>query len=178
LEARDHIQHSTGAPHSDRHRARRDRQDLPVAVGIVGDAKATLRELVVQLRARPRATRAAAAGRVAQRQRDRATEVANTQADEGKPIHPARLLRELSNAAPDDAIFVVDVGWNKSGAGRQILSRTPRSFITSGGLATTGFSPAAAIGAKMGAPDRMVIGLVGDGGLMSVVGAAPLGAGQ
>ena len=34
-----------------------------------------------------------------------------------------------------------------------------------------GFSPAAAIGAKMGAPDRMVIGLVGDGGLMSVVGA-------
>ena len=34
-----------------------------------------------------------------------------------------------------------------------------------------GFSPAAAIGAKMGAPDRKVIGLVGDGGLMSVVGA-------
>src|SRR5438034_5168899 len=34
-----------------------------------------------------------------------------------------------------------------------------------------GFSPAAAIGAKMGAPDRMVIGLVGDGGLLSVVGS-------
>jgi acetolactate synthase-1/2/3 large subunit len=143
----------------------------PVAVGIVGDAKATLRELVVQLRARPRVTRGAAAGRIAQRKRDWATEVANTQADEGKPIHPARLLKELSQAAPDDAIFVVDVGWNKNGAGQQILSRTPRSFITSGGLATMGFSPAAAIGAKMGAPDRMVIGLVGDGGLMSVVGA-------
>jgi acetolactate synthase-1/2/3 large subunit len=38
-------------------------------------------------------------------------------------------------------------------------------------MATMGFSPAAAIGAKIGAPDRKVIGLVGDGGLMSVVGA-------
>src|SRR6266536_4064314 len=34
-----------------------------------------------------------------------------------------------------------------------------------------GFSPAAAIGAKLAAPDRMVLGLVGDGGLLSVVGA-------
>ena len=87
------------------------------------------------------------------------------------PIHPARLLKELSQAAPDDAIFVTDVGWNKNGAGQQLVSRTPRSFITSGGMATMGFSPAAAIGAKIGAPDRKVIGLVGDGGLMSVVGA-------
>jgi len=79
------------------------------------------------------------------------------------------LLKQLSEAAPQDAIFVTDVGWNKNGAGQQILSRTPRSFITSGGLATMGFSPAAAIGAKLGAPDRMVIGLVGDGGLLSVV---------
>jgi acetolactate synthase-1/2/3 large subunit len=38
-------------------------------------------------------------------------------------------------------------------------------------MATMGFSPAAAIGAKIGAPNRKVIGLVGDGGLMSVVGA-------
>jgi acetolactate synthase I/II/III large subunit len=34
-----------------------------------------------------------------------------------------------------------------------------------------GFAPAAAIGAKLGAPHRKVVGLVGDGGLMSVVGA-------
>ena len=143
----------------------------PVTVGIVGDAKATLRELIVQLNNRPPSTREAAAGRVAQRKRDWAKEVADTQTDEGKPIHPARLLKQLSEAAPQDAIFVTDVGWNKNGAGQQILSRTPRSFITSGGLATMGFSPAAAIGAKLGAPDRMVIGLVGDGGLLSVVGA-------
>jgi acetolactate synthase-1/2/3 large subunit len=38
-------------------------------------------------------------------------------------------------------------------------------------MATMGFSPAAAIGAKLGAPNRKVIGLVGDGGLTSVMGA-------
>jgi acetolactate synthase-1/2/3 large subunit len=38
-------------------------------------------------------------------------------------------------------------------------------------MATMGFAPAAAIGAKLGAPERTVFGLVGDGGLMSVVGA-------
>ena len=38
-------------------------------------------------------------------------------------------------------------------------------------MATMGFSPAAAIGAKLGAPSRKVIGLVGDGGLTSVLGS-------
>jgi acetolactate synthase-1/2/3 large subunit len=62
------------------------------------------------------------------------------------------------------------VGWNKNGAGQQLLCSTPRSFITSGGMATMGFAPPAAVGAKMGAPDRKVISLVGDGGLLSVLG--------
>src|SRR6185436_17665359 len=72
---------------------------------------------------------------------------------------------------PDDAIFVTDVGWNKNGAGQQLYVHRPRSFITSGGMATMGFAPGAAIGAKIGAPDRKVICLVGDGGLLSAVGA-------
>src|SRR3989475_11444165 len=56
-------------------------------------AKATLRELIVQLNTRPPSTREAAAGRVAQRKRDWAKEVADTQTDEGKPIHPAAASR-------------------------------------------------------------------------------------
>ena len=94
-----------------------------------------------------------------------------TQGDNGTPIHPARLLLELSNAAPHDAVFVTDVGWNKNGAGQQLEIPSPAGFVTSGGMATMGFSPAAAVGAKLGAPHRKVLGLVGDGGLMSVLGA-------
>ena len=45
------------------------------------------------------------------------------------------------------------------------------TFITSGGMATMGFSPGAAIGAQLGAPDKKVVCLVGDGGLLSALGA-------
>jgi acetolactate synthase-1/2/3 large subunit len=144
----------------------------PVDVGIVGDAKATLRELVRQLRAlNAEPVDADRRSVIQKRKRDWASELKTTQEDDGQPIHPARLLSELSKVAPADAIFVTDVGWNKNGAGQQLAAIAPASFLTSGGMATMGFSPAAAIGAKIGAPDRKVIGLVGDGGLMSVVGA-------
>jgi acetolactate synthase-1/2/3 large subunit len=144
----------------------------PVDVGLVGDAQATLRELVQQLRAmNPAPLDADRREVVDQRKREWAAELALSQQDRGTPIHPARLLGELSQAAPPNAVFVTDVGWNKNGAGQQLIAAAPRSFLTSGGMATMGFSPAAAIGAKIGAPDRTVIALVGDGGLMSVVGA-------
>jgi acetolactate synthase I/II/III large subunit len=148
-------------------------KSYPVDVGIVGDAKATLRALIDRLGNSPRSgahTRAQLQD-VTRRKRDWQAEVSESQSDAGTPIHPARLLRALSDAAPDDAIFVTDVGWNKNGAGQQLQTKRPRSFITSGGMATMGFSPGAAIGAKLGAPDRKVIGLVGDGGLTSVLGA-------
>jgi len=73
--------------------------------------------------------------------------------------------------AAADTIFVTDVGWNKNGAGQQLVARSPQSFLTSGGMATMGFAPAAAIGAKIAAPDKPVLCLVGDGGLLSVIGA-------
>ena len=105
------------------------------------------------------------------RKQDWAAELVASQTNDGKPIHPARLLYQLSKAAPSDAIFVTDVGWNKNGAGQQLMCSKPGTFITAGGMATMGFSPAAAIGAKLGAPDRKVICLVGDGGFLSVIGA-------
>ena len=145
----------------------------PVAVGIVGDAKTTLQELIdgFESAVRPEPARKSYLKLIEERKQAWRNELKETQEDAGKPIHPARLLAELSRAAPDNVIFVTDVGWNKNGAGQQLESKMPASFITSGGFATMGFSPAAAIGAQMGAPDRKVIGLVGDGGLMSVMGA-------
>lgn len=142
-----------------------------VEVGIVGDAKTTLRELTRRLKVSGKAMAGYPAEVLAKRKQNWRDELAGSQKDSGKPIHPARLLAELIEAAPDDAIMVTDVGWNKNGAGQQLLSLKPASFITSGGMATMGFSPGAAVGAKLGAPDRKVVCLVGDGGLMSALGA-------
>lgn len=143
----------------------------PVEIGIVGDARETLGDLMRHARELPGVDRRERIAELQSRKQDWAQELSASQSDSGKPIHPARLLAEISKAAPQDAIFVTDVGWNKNGAGQQLHVCAPRSFITSGGMATMGFAPAAAIGAKLGAPDRKVICLVGDGGLLSVVGA-------
>ena len=148
-------------------------KSYPVDIGILGDARATLAQLAAALLDTPRPTDAAQAQGVLTATRKAAwrEELKDTQLVDTKPIHPARLLMELSKAAPADAVFVTDVGWNKNGAGQQLEIASPSGFITSGGMATMGYSPGAAIGAKLGAPDRKVLGLVGDGGLMSVLGA-------
>jgi len=148
-------------------------KSYPVDIGVVGDARTTLAALLEQLGEAPRAPATVEAQRASVQSRKAAwrEELKNTQEIDTKPIHPARLLKVLSDAAPDDAVFVTDVGWNKNGAGQQLEIPGRNGFITSGGMATMGYSPGAAVGAKMGAPDRKVLGLVGDGGLMSVLGA-------
>jgi acetolactate synthase I/II/III large subunit len=144
----------------------------PVEVGLVGDARATLSELIQQVRALgPASDGQPRLAQLAEARTSWEAQLKDSQLDNGRPIHPARLLHEISKTAPDDAIFVTDVGWNKNGAGQQLQVSRPGSFITSGGMATMGFAPGAAIGAKIGAPNRKVICLVGDGGLLSAVGA-------
>jgi acetolactate synthase I/II/III large subunit len=145
----------------------------PVDAGLVGDARTVLRQLNEHLQGAPVAA-ADIERRTADLKRMRqgwTAELTASQNDDGVPIHPARLLREIARVAPKDTIYVTDVGWNKNGAGQQLPVPRPQSFITSGGMATMGFAPAAAIGAKIGQPTRPVVGLVGDGGFLSVCGA-------
>ena len=65
----------------------------------------------------------------------------------------------------DDAILVTDVGQQQMFASKYFRFKRSRSIITSGGLGTMGFGLPAAIGAKIGAPERDVCLFVGDGGL-------------
>ena len=80
------------------------------------------------------------------------------------PMMPERILADTRSVVPDDAYITTDVGWNKNGVGQQFPIRTPGTVLTPGGFATMGFGPSAAIGAKLAAPDRTVVSLVGDGG--------------
>ncbi|NEU07342.1 biosynthetic-type acetolactate synthase large subunit [Flavihumibacter sp. R14] len=72
-----------------------------------------------------------------------------------------RTLNELTNG---DAVIVTDVGQHQMVACRYAKFNSSRSNVTSGGLGTMGFCLPAAIGAKFGAPERTVVGIVGDGG--------------
>lgn len=80
------------------------------------------------------------------------------------PMMPERILAEVREVLPRDAIITTDVGWNKNGVGQQFPVYTPGSILIPGGYATMGFGGPAAIGAKLAAPDKVVIALIGDGG--------------
>ena len=85
-------------------------------------------------------------------------------ASDAFPMMPERILADTRAALPADAIITTDVGWNKNGVGQQFPALTPGSILTPGGFATMGFGAAAAVGAKLAAPKRTVLSLVGDGG--------------
>jgi acetolactate synthase-1/2/3 large subunit len=74
------------------------------------------------------------------------------------------VVRLVSEKVCGDAIIVTDVGQQQMIASRYSKFKQSRSFITSGGLGTMGFGVPAAMGAKLGRPDREVVALVGDGG--------------
>ena len=89
------------------------------------------------------------------------------------PLKPERILEDVRKTVPSNTIFCTDVGWNKNGVAQRYLLPDDGIFITPGGLATMGFGPAAAIGAKYGAPERPVVALIGDGAMSSQSSAVP-----
>ncbi|MGI8385167.1 thiamine pyrophosphate-binding protein [Robertmurraya sp. P23] len=84
--------------------------------------------------------------------------------DESFPMMPQRIVDEVRQVLPKDALITTDVGWNKNGVGQQFPIYEAGSILTPGGYATMGFGAPAALGAKIAAPNRIVVSLVGDGG--------------
>ena len=80
------------------------------------------------------------------------------------PMMPERILAEVREVLPRDAIITTDVGWNKNGVGQQFPVYESGTILNPGGYATMGFGGPAAMGAKLARPDKVVIALIGDGG--------------
>ena len=76
----------------------------------------------------------------------------------------AETIVALNKATNGEAVIVSDVGQHQMIASRFSKFKQGKSKITSGGLGTMGFALPAAIGAKMGAPEREVVAIIGDGG--------------
>ncbi len=82
------------------------------------------------------------------------------------PIKPQRIIKELRQALPRDAIITTGVGQHQMCAIQMYEALLPRTFITSGGLAPMGFGLPSAIGAKCAKPERVVLDIDSDGSLM------------
>ena len=91
-------------------------------------------------------------------------------------LHPTKegvtmgeVLNEINTQSKGEAAIVSDVGQHQMIACRYAEFNKSKSNITSGGLGTMGFALPAAIGAKMAAPDREVVAIIGDGGYQMTI---------
>lgn len=82
----------------------------------------------------------------------------------GDYVNPQTLIEKIDAATNDNAVIVTDVGQHQLWAAQFYKFKEPRTFLTSGGLGTMGYSMGAAMGAQMGCPQKQVIMFTGDGG--------------
>lgn len=80
-------------------------------------------------------------------------------------LNMGEVVKRISSATGNKAVLVTDVGQNQMISSRYFEFTQNRSMVTSGGLGTMGYGLPAAIGAKLGAPDRTICLFVGDGGI-------------
>ena len=78
-------------------------------------------------------------------------------------LSPQHVIKRLGEISGPESIFVSGVGQHQMWASQFIRYERPNSWINSGGLGTMGYSVPAAMGAKVGAPDRTVWSIDGDG---------------
>jgi len=84
-------------------------------------------------------------------------------------IKMAEVIHQLSNLTKGEAVVVTDVGQHQMVTSRYYKLKNPRTHITSGGAGTMGFSLPAAMGAKVGVPEKQVVAVIGDGGYQMTV---------
>ncbi|MBN1160844.1 MAG: biosynthetic-type acetolactate synthase large subunit [Dehalococcoidales bacterium] len=88
---------------------------------------------------------------------------------EGTGLLPQYVIHELYEATQGDAIVVTGVGQHQMWAAQHYTYHEPGSFISSGGLGPMGFGLPAAMGAKIGCPDKTVWLVDGDGSLQMTI---------
>lgn len=148
-------------------------KNYPTEVGIIADARSALEDLLEAVAARTEKRSLAEMPRTADLVAQKKAWWEALKAVPGldnTPIHPGRILAEVRAILPEDAIVVTDVGWNKNGLAQQFPVTRPQTHFPPGGFATMGFGPAAVIGVKKGAPERVAMTLIGDGAMSSVTG--------
>jgi acetolactate synthase I/II/III large subunit len=129
-------------------------KNVPAHIAIVGDAKIVLKSLIKHVK---QCNSEAWLEKINEWKREYPLSY-----EQGESIKPQFVIEQISEACKD-AIIVTEVGQHQMWAAQFFKCRNPRTFITSGGLGTMGYGFPAAMGAKVGKPDKTVINIAGDG---------------
>lgn len=135
-------------------------KNVPVDVGIAGDLRTVLTQLLPEV---PRQQHAAWMACIREWQEEgHGRDILHH--DSGDKLLGAQVIHDLWSLTGGNAITVSDVGQHQMLEAQYYPHERPLTMITSGGLGTMGFGLPAAIGAKFGKPDEEVWVIVGDGG--------------
>ena len=144
-------------------------RNYPVAMGILGDARTVLQQLGAALLARtalPRPDWKAWQARLAGWQREWEAYLETQAHQPANPIHPERLIHTLRRILPEDGILLADVGVHHNWLVQRWPAYRPQTMLQSWGFASMGFGVCGVLGAKLAAPNRPCVAVVGDGGFL------------
>jgi sulfoacetaldehyde acetyltransferase len=137
-----------------------------IDVGVLGDAGLAAADLVGRLRNQPLACHGNSDDRMTEinkQKKDWEDELNAWGQDDGTPVAPRRLLRELEKAMPKNAMVSTDIGNICSVSNSYLRFNEPNSFFAAMSFGNCGYAFPTAIGCKFGAPDRPAVAYVGDG---------------
>jgi len=135
-------------------------KNVKVDVGLVGDLKEVLEQLLPGVKV---SDRAAWLAHIHELRGDCAVRDIKNLPDNGH-LYAAHVIHDLWQTTGGNAVVVTDVGQHQMWEAQYYRHNEPRTLITSGGLGTMGFALPAAIGAKVARPDAEVWVVAGDGG--------------
>jgi len=141
-------------------------KNYPVEVGLVGDARAVLEQVLQEVRARAPRREYAGASYFQEIQRlkeEWLRELSPYRDSDRVPVTISRFIKELRAALARDAIVVTSAGNSQAQVLQEFAFYQPHTNVTSAGFSTMGFTLPAAIGAKLAAPQQQVVGVTGDG---------------
>ena len=141
-------------------------RNYPVSVGAVGDLKLALGQILAEVKKICPEGKSDPALRemIAKAKADFKASNEAISHDGRFPMAPQRILWDVKQVIPEDAVIFTDVGWNKNGVAQQFDITIPGTIHHSSGLANMGFGASAVLGGKLAAPDKIVLTLTGDGG--------------
>ncbi len=134
-------------------------------IAILGDAKLVLRQMIAAARELMPAgrRRPEVAARIDRDRQEWLSILKPLVTSPERPIHPFRVTWELSQLLdPAQSIVLHDAGSVRGSTSQPYIATKPRSFIGFGGQSAMGWSLGAAIGAKVAAPDKVVVAIMGD----------------
>ncbi|MBL7158415.1 MAG: biosynthetic-type acetolactate synthase large subunit [Candidatus Omnitrophica bacterium] len=133
-------------------------KNVVVDIPCIGDAKEVLKELLKDIKKKPDIKNWVA-------KIDEWRKKAPLRYKNDDKLRPQYVVEELCKATKGNAIITTEVGQNQMWAAQYYTHDKPRTFLTSGGLGTMGYGLPAAIGAKLGKPDKIVFDIAGDGSI-------------